>query len=68
MVQLSRPYMTTGKTVALTRQTFVGSRNRRVKKERLFCGRERRNRSVQTPRQYVQSNAREIVTRMAASE
>ena len=24
MVQLSRPYMTTGKTVALTRQTFVG--------------------------------------------
>ena len=24
MVQLSHPYMTTGKTVALTRQTFVG--------------------------------------------
>ena len=24
MVQLSRPYMTTGKTIALTRQTFVG--------------------------------------------
>ena len=25
MVQLSHPYMTTGKTIALTRQTFVGS-------------------------------------------
>ena len=24
MVQLSRPYMTTGKTIALTRRTFVG--------------------------------------------
>ena len=24
MVQLSHPYMTTGKTIALTRQTFVG--------------------------------------------
>ena len=24
MVQLSHPYMTTGKTMALTRQTFVG--------------------------------------------
>ena len=24
MVQLSYPYMTTGKTIALTRQTFVG--------------------------------------------
>ena len=24
MVQLSRPYVTTGKTIALTRQTFVG--------------------------------------------
>ena len=24
MVQLSNPYMTTGKTIALTRQTFVG--------------------------------------------
>ena len=24
MVQLSNPYMTTGKTVALTKQTFVG--------------------------------------------
>ena len=24
MVQLSQPYMTTGKTIALTRQTFVG--------------------------------------------
>ena len=24
IVQLSRPYMTTGKTIALTRQTFVG--------------------------------------------
>ena len=24
MVQLSHPYMTTGKTTALTRQTFVG--------------------------------------------
>ena len=24
MVQLSLPYMTTGKTIALTRQTFVG--------------------------------------------
>ena len=24
MMQLSHPYMTTGKTVALTRQTFVG--------------------------------------------
>ena len=24
MVQLSRPYMTTGKIIALTRQTFVG--------------------------------------------
>ena len=24
MVQLSHPYMTTGKTLALTRQTFVG--------------------------------------------
>ena len=24
MVQVSHPYMTTGKTVALTRQTFVG--------------------------------------------
>ena len=24
MVQLSRPYMTTGKTIALTRWTFVG--------------------------------------------
>ena len=24
MVQLSDPYMTTGKTIALTRQTFVG--------------------------------------------
>ena len=26
-VQLSHPYMTTGKTVALTRQTFVGKSN-----------------------------------------
>ena len=25
IVQLSHPYMTTGKTIALTRQTFVGS-------------------------------------------
>ena len=25
MVQLSHPYMTTGKTIALTRQTFVGN-------------------------------------------
>ena len=25
MVQLSHPYMTTGKTIALTRQTFVGT-------------------------------------------
>ena len=25
MVQLSHPYMTTGKTIALTRWTFVGS-------------------------------------------
>ena len=24
MVQLSHPYMTTGKTIALTRQTYVG--------------------------------------------
>ena len=24
IVQLSRPYMTTGKTIALTRQTFIG--------------------------------------------
>ena len=24
MIQLSHPYMTTGKTIALTRQTFVG--------------------------------------------
>ena len=24
MVQLSHPYMTTGKTIALTRQTFIG--------------------------------------------
>ena len=24
MVQLSHPYMTTGKTIALTRRTFVG--------------------------------------------
>ena len=24
MVQLSHPYMTTGKTIALTKQTFVG--------------------------------------------
>ena len=24
MVQLSHPYMTTGKTIALTRETFVG--------------------------------------------
>ena len=24
MVQFSHPYMTTGKTIALTRQTFVG--------------------------------------------
>ena len=24
MVQLSHPYMTTGKTIAVTRQTFVG--------------------------------------------
>ena len=24
IVQLSQPYMTTGKTIALTRQTFVG--------------------------------------------
>ena len=24
MVQLSHPYMTTGKTITLTRQTFVG--------------------------------------------
>ena len=24
MVQLSQPYMTTGKTIALTRRTFVG--------------------------------------------
>jgi len=24
MVQLSHPYLTTGKTIALTRQTFVG--------------------------------------------
>ena len=24
MIQLSQPYMTTGKTIALTRQTFVG--------------------------------------------
>ena len=24
MVQLSHPYMTTGKTIVLTRQTFVG--------------------------------------------
>ena len=24
MVQLSHPHMTTGKTIALTRQTFVG--------------------------------------------
>ena len=24
MVQISHPYMTTGKTIALTRQTFVG--------------------------------------------
>ena len=27
IVQLSHPYMTTGKTVALTRQTFVGKSN-----------------------------------------
>ena len=27
MVQLSRPYMTTGKTIVLTRQTFVGKVN-----------------------------------------
>ena len=27
MVQLSHPYMTTGKTIALTRQTFVGKSN-----------------------------------------
>ena len=27
MVQLSRPYMTTGKTIILTRQTFVGKVN-----------------------------------------
>ena len=26
-VQLSHPYMTTGKTIALTRQTFVGKVN-----------------------------------------
>ena len=25
IVQLSHPYMTTGKTIALTRQTFVGN-------------------------------------------
>ena len=25
-VQLSHPYMTTGKTIALTRQTFVGNK------------------------------------------
>ena len=25
MIQLSHPYMTTGKTIALTRQTFVGN-------------------------------------------
>ena len=31
MVQLSHPCLTTGKTMALTRQTFVGSRNGRVK-------------------------------------
>ena len=24
MVQLSHPYMTTGRTIALTRQTFIG--------------------------------------------
>ena len=28
MVQLSHPYMTTGKTIALTIQTFVGSMKR----------------------------------------
>ena len=27
MVQLSHPYMTTGKTIALTRRTFVGKKN-----------------------------------------
>ena len=26
MAQLSHPYMTTGETIALTRQTFVGTR------------------------------------------
>ena len=31
MVQLSHPCMTTGKTMAWTRRTFVGSRNGRVK-------------------------------------
>ena len=31
MVQLSHPHMTTGKTIALTRRTFVGSGNGRVK-------------------------------------
>ena len=30
IVQLSHPYMTTGKTIALTRQTFVGKVNARL--------------------------------------
>ena len=34
IVQLSHPYMTTGKTVALTRQTFVGKVSDIKKRER----------------------------------
>ena len=38
MVQLSHPYMTTRKTIALTRQTFVGSGERGFCEESLLPG------------------------------
>ena len=38
IAQLSHPYMTTGKTIALTRQTFVGSGERGFCEESLLPG------------------------------
>ena len=37
IVQISHPYMTTGKTIALTRQTFVGKVYKHNGEESLFC-------------------------------
>ena len=46
IVQLSHPYMTTGKTIALTRQTFVGKVMSLLFYHAMWCGHKKRERET----------------------